>query len=156
MSVVVEELLQHVQHAGHLSEDQHPVAARFQLPQQRVESLQLTCAWGQMERTRSERPGQTADCFWARLQKTFSHFSSEMRLTTVVLYEPQVRELGPHVALDAVEAASQWGDLGGQRGGEVGLLLAQRGRRVGGVHGDGRSLHRGDRKCKPKKKKKKN
>lgn len=44
VSVVVEELLQHVQHAGHLSEDQHPVAASFQLPQQRVEGLQLACA----------------------------------------------------------------------------------------------------------------
>lgn len=61
VSVVVEELLQHVQHAGHLSEDQHPVAASFQLPQQRVESLQLTCAWKQMEMTCFERPLQT--CF---------------------------------------------------------------------------------------------
>lgn len=58
VSVVVEELLQHVQHAGHLSEDQHPVAASFQLPQQRVESLQLTCTWKQIETTRFERPLQ--------------------------------------------------------------------------------------------------
>lgn len=42
VSVVVQELLQHVQHACHLSENQHPVAPSFQLPQQSVESLQLT------------------------------------------------------------------------------------------------------------------
>lgn len=44
VSVVVEELLQHVQHARHLSEDQHPVAPSLQLPQQSVEGLQLACA----------------------------------------------------------------------------------------------------------------
>lgn len=43
VSVVVEELLQHVQHPRHLSEDQHPVAAGLQLPQQSVERLKFTC-----------------------------------------------------------------------------------------------------------------
>ena len=43
MSVVVEELLQHVQHACHLGEDEHPVASRLQPPQKRVEGLQLAC-----------------------------------------------------------------------------------------------------------------
>ena len=43
VSVVVEELLQHVQHPRHLGEDEHPVAARLQPPQQRVEGLQLAC-----------------------------------------------------------------------------------------------------------------
>lgn len=43
VAVVVEELLQHVQHARHLSEDQDSVASRLQLPQQSVESLKLTC-----------------------------------------------------------------------------------------------------------------
>lgn len=31
---------------------------------------------------------------------------SALLLTTIVLYEPQVRELGPHVTLDAMETAS--------------------------------------------------
>lgn len=43
MSVVVEELLQHVQHAGHLGEDEHAVLALLQPSQQSVERLQLTC-----------------------------------------------------------------------------------------------------------------
>lgn len=47
VSVVVEELLQHVQHARHLSEDQHSVASCLQLTQQSVESLQLTCTHGE-------------------------------------------------------------------------------------------------------------
>lgn len=42
VSVVVEELLQHVQHPRHLSEDQHPMAAGLQLPQQSVERLKFT------------------------------------------------------------------------------------------------------------------
>lgn len=32
-------------------------------------------------------------------------------LTTVVLYEPQVRELRPHIGLDVVEAASERRDF---------------------------------------------
>lgn len=51
VSVVVEELLQHVQHARHLGEDQHPVAPGLQLPQQSVERLQLTCAQRQVKTT---------------------------------------------------------------------------------------------------------
>lgn len=43
MSVVVEELLQHIQHSGHLSENQDSVASDLQLSQQGVESLQLSC-----------------------------------------------------------------------------------------------------------------
>lgn len=43
VSVVVEELLQHVQHARHLREDEHPVAAGLQSPQQEVHRLQLSC-----------------------------------------------------------------------------------------------------------------
>lgn len=39
MSVVVEELLQHIQHTSHLSEDQHSMAAELQLLQQGVENL---------------------------------------------------------------------------------------------------------------------
>ena len=42
MAVVVEELLQHVQHAGHLGEDEDAVTALLQLPQQGVEGLQLS------------------------------------------------------------------------------------------------------------------
>lgn len=105
VSVVVEELLQNVQHPSHLSEDQHPVAAALQLPQQGVESL---------------------------------------KLPTVVLDQTQVGELGPHVALDPVEAAGQRRRPCGQHGGEDGLLVAQRRRRVAAVHGDGRGFHRGD------------
>lgn len=47
VSVVVEELLKDVQHARHLSEDQHSVASGLQLSQQSVQSLKLTC----MQRT---------------------------------------------------------------------------------------------------------
>lgn len=39
VSMVVKELLQHIQHARHLSEDQHSVASSLQLSQQSVESL---------------------------------------------------------------------------------------------------------------------
>lgn len=91
---------------------------------------------------------QNAHIFCSTLN-ILGRFRSKTHLTTVVLDEPQVRELSPHVALDTVKTASQWDDLGGQRGGEIRLLLAQRGRRMGGVHGDGRSRHRWDRKCKP-------
>lgn len=158
VSVVVEELLQHVQHACHLSEDQHPVAPSLQLPQQSVESLQLTCALKQRKTTHTLNIDFYKQSRYSRNKKhsTFAQrrlylvvLVQRRNLTTVVLYEPQVRELSPHVALDTVQTASQWGDLGGQRGGKVRLLLAQRGGRVGGVHGDGRSLHRGDRKRKP-------
>lgn len=74
---------------------------------------------------------------------------SEWGLTAVVLDEPQVREVGPHVALDAVQTACERGHLGGEQRGEHGLLVAQRWRGVAAVHGDGRSLHRWDHKCKP-------
>lgn len=72
-----------------------------------------------------------------------------LQLTTVVLYEPQVRELGPHVTLDAMETAGKRGELSREHRGEHGLLVAQRGRRMAAVHGDRRSLHRGNRECKP-------
>ena len=43
VSVVVEELLQHVQHASHLGENENSVAPSLQSSQQEVESLQLSC-----------------------------------------------------------------------------------------------------------------
>lgn len=49
-----------------------------------------------------------------------------------------------------MEAASTRSDLSWQHGGESCLLVAQRGRRMAAVHGDWRSLHWGNRKCKPK------
>lgn len=110
VSVVVEELLQHIQHASHLSEDEHAVTTGLQLPQQRVESL---------------------------------------KLPAVVLNQPQVRELRPHVTLDPMKAAGERRRLCGQRGSEDSLLVAQRRRRVAAVHGDRRSLHRGDHKREP-------
>lgn len=152
VSVVVEELLQHVQHARHLGEDQHPVTPGLQLPQQSMERLQLTCAQRQVKKTHAFNNDSDsyilANIFCSMLN-LLGHFRSKAHLTTVVLDEPQVWELSPHVALDTVKTAGQRGDLGGQRGGEIRLLLAQRGRGVGGVHGDGRSLHRRDRKCEP-------
>lgn len=45
VAMVVEEGLQNVQHLGHLSEDEHPVAAHLQLTQQHIQRLQL--AWQQ-------------------------------------------------------------------------------------------------------------
>lgn len=83
---------------------------------------------------------------WAKRLEIFCIW----KLTTIVLYEPQVWELGPHVTLDTVKTSSKWGDLGRQHGGEIRLLLAQRGRRMAAVHGDGRSLDRGNHKGKPK------
>ena len=44
MAVVVEEDLQDVQHAGHLSEDEHSVGAQLQLVEEGVQSLQLACS----------------------------------------------------------------------------------------------------------------
>ena len=49
-----------------------------------------------------------------------------------------------------METARKWSYLSCQLGGERCLLVAQRGRRVAAVHGDWRSLHWGNRKCKPK------
>lgn len=43
VAVVVEKLLQHVQHARHLREDEHTVCLRLQLPQQQVQRLKLPC-----------------------------------------------------------------------------------------------------------------
>ena len=45
VAMVVEEGLQNIQHLGHLSEDEHPVAAHLQLTQQHIQRLQL--AWQQ-------------------------------------------------------------------------------------------------------------
>lgn len=36
---------------------------------------------------------------------------SKKHLTTIILYEPQVWELGPHVTLDTMETASARSDL---------------------------------------------
>lgn len=88
--------------------------------------------------------------FLLLLSNQNSYKKASWHLTTVILYEPQVRELGPHVTLDAMETASKWSYLSWQLGGESCLLVAQRGRRVAAVHGDWRSLHWGNRKCKPK------
>lgn len=55
-------------------------------------------------------------------------------LTTIVLDEPQIRELGPHVTLDSMETASKRSDLSGQLGGEDRLLVAQRRRRMAAVY----------------------
>ena len=43
VAVVVEESFQHVQHPGHLGEDESPVTSRLQLAQQRVQGLKLAC-----------------------------------------------------------------------------------------------------------------
>lgn len=72
------------------------------------------------------------------------------QLTTIILYEPQVWELGPHITLDTVETASERSNRSWQHRWEDCLLVGQRRRRMAAVHGDRRSLHRGDHKCKPK------
>ena len=41
VAMVVKEGLQNIQHLGHLSEDEHAVAASFQLTQQHIQGLQL-------------------------------------------------------------------------------------------------------------------
>lgn len=76
--------------------------------------------------------------------------NASWQLTTIILYEPQVWELGPHVTLDAVETSSEWSNLSCEHWRKHCLLVAQRGRRMAAVHGDRRSLHWGNRECKPK------
>lgn len=55
MSMVVEELLQHIQHSSHLSENQHSVASNLQLSQEGVESLELTCKQKYCKRETAEK-----------------------------------------------------------------------------------------------------
>ena len=41
--MVVEESLQHIQHFGHLGEDEDSMTLTLQLPQECVQNLQFTC-----------------------------------------------------------------------------------------------------------------
>lgn len=69
MSVVVEELLQHVQHAGHLGEDENAMLALLQPTQQGVERLQLTY-------THTHTP----KCYHSKAHTVSPHFKNTSRL----------------------------------------------------------------------------
>lgn len=64
-----------------------------------------------------------------------------LQLTTVILNKPQVREMCPHVTLDAMERACMRGEMGRQNRGEMALLVSEGGRWMAGVHGDRLCFH---------------
>lgn len=73
-------------------------------------------------------------------------------LTTIILDEPQVRELGAHVTHNTVQGASPGPELTGQLFLEGCLTWGQPRRWVAGMQGRGRCLHRRHDKDEPVKK----
>lgn len=76
-----------------------------------------------------------------RMKSLNAHCTGITVLTTVILNKPQVREMCPHVTLDAMERACMRGEMGRQNRGEMALLVSEGGRWMAGVHGDRLCFH---------------
>lgn len=70
-------------------------------------------------------------------------------LTTVILDKSQVREVCPHVAVNAVQHIHGGSKMSRQCGGKNSLLVIQRRRWMAAMHGDRLGLHWRDDKRKP-------
>lgn len=162
MPMVIQELLQHIQHARHLGEDEDSMGSSLKLPQQNIQRLQLPYRQGgggrernwakglqaaslggwRCSRHNSPCPESTAQPSWAAPTLSVAKRSSPAAPTTVVLDEAEVWELRPHVADDAMQATGTGRELLAQGLLEDSLLEQERWGWVRGVQGDGGSLHR--------------